>query len=311
MDVTMNEADHPGAANPAGGVQPTWPGTSHADCLTVACVDLGAGKHLAAFLERYQGPGQPQPGTARAYDAPGVRDQLADDLVKALDTGPVALGIEGPCWGLAEAAMGPYLKRECPDGVAFETAKSYWYGRNGGPAAMKAFFTLRQLLMDMKAATPAATPTYGLVGPPLGESSKVLIWEAFVTGAFKPPQQDKRPRRGILPQNETWYSTERGKTITPATPALNRPWGTVNEDVVDAFFAVRYGFSRRPTPLTQGSRCNAARTVLPIAGAAIEAAGLQKVTPAGWWNQRCLVIAPDGAPNGTTPTQCAHLFWHD
>jgi hypothetical protein len=90
-------------ANVGQGLSGPWT----ADSLLVACLDLGSNKALAAFAERF-GPGfMPIAESANAYTGAGVRRHLVTHLSEALKKEPVALGLEGPLWGLSSGALGP------------------------------------------------------------------------------------------------------------------------------------------------------------------------------------------------------------
>lgn len=297
MDVTVNEA------NPAGAPQPTWPGTRYSGPLTVACIDLGVDKGLAVFKATYTGPGGRRTRT-NAHCYPNTKENVREDFVSSLAqdlvNGAVALGIEGPLWGKAEGPLGPYRKRQlrwhnttCPRGkkpIQFEAGNAAWYGASGGPAALKAFVILRDLLPDLcrKLATlgGALSVTYGdaweMNGPSfLDPDDKqprkgcLLLWEAFVTG--DPRRQQDRCGVAYKP---------------PTTPPLTNLPQCVSGSthLLDAFFAVEHGYANKPKQRCPPKAQNAPTTI-PIAGAAIELAGLAQGTQ-HWWNTPCLVIGP-------------------
>lgn len=96
---------------------PSWPcvtctpgSCTSTGSLTVVCLDLGADTGLAAFRQNFTGPGNAA-GPSRFYDAEGVRTALTGHLQGDFDHGPVALGLEGPCWGEAERPLGPLVPR--------------------------------------------------------------------------------------------------------------------------------------------------------------------------------------------------------
>jgi hypothetical protein len=80
------------------------PGLAGSPPLTVVCIDLGVEEALAAYSERFQPRGGYSytlvAGSERGYDARAVRTRLIEDLAGWLGSGSVALGPEGPLWGL-------------------------------------------------------------------------------------------------------------------------------------------------------------------------------------------------------------------
>jgi hypothetical protein len=206
-----------------------WPATRYAGPLTVCAIDLGAGDGLAAFSEHYPAPGKPPThNTSRAYTPHGVRAQLAGDLIAALKRGTVALGLEGPCWGEADGPLGPLRPRWFEKGTP-----SSWYGRSGGPAALKAAVLLAGLLAHIGAHVSRVT--YG-ISPRVGASGVLLLWEAFVAGEAKTVAD--------FPEDECWdVATGTCRQRAPATRAVT---GAARDDVCDAFRAVRYGYANMP-----------------------------------------------------------------
>lgn len=243
--------------------------------ILVACVDLGVNTRIAAFTESYVSSGasyrfKKQGGTSAAYDHKDLRNHLAPDLTAALRSGPVALGIEGPLWGHSDGRTGPYRPRPFEDGYRA------WFGGSGGPAAIKAFATVLDLLELISPAVNCVTNALPVGTPIPWEPGTLLLWEAFVTGEYKPGDglanaRDLRGRSG-----GKWAAGQ-------------------NKDVDDAVWAVRMGFCNDPAPDLHERNGWAAgvamRGRVSIAGAAVRAVQRSWIGP-DWSEWDCLVIAP-------------------
>ena len=257
--------------------------------LTVVCPYLSANQSLGAYREKYTAPRRPVGGTAEAYNADGVRNDLPGDLVADLATGTIALGLAGPCWGHADDPLGPYRRRP------FEVPTSAWYGRNGAPAALKAATLLAGICVLIGEAVTDVT--YGLAGQPAitGQPGALWLWEAYVTG-------DYRTSTALLPPPaaETWH---RHRAYPPIVPL---DANSLNQGIVDVFSAVRHGFANAPTPQnTQRTGpdhgyVELRRQVVPIIGPALASTSLVPSGP-GWWDDPCMVIAPTAGSG--------HLMW--
>jgi hypothetical protein len=247
---------------------------------------LSSGVKLAAFRQDYSAPRQPVPGTSVAYSADGVRNHLPGDLMAALVNGTVALGLQGPCWGHADDPLGPYRPRP------FEGPGRGWYAGSRGPAALKAATLLAGMAVLIRDAI--AEVTYGLAGqPPItGQPGTVWLWEAYLAGC----------RAGAaLPADavETW-------SWQGSQSAVDVDAHAVNDQMVDAFRTIRYGFANLATPTNpqrdgrRGTYAAAPRHVVPIIGPALAGVGLVRSGP-GWWDEPCMVIAPS--------SDAGHLMW--
>jgi hypothetical protein len=243
----------------------TWPASSYSGPLTVCAIDLGASGGLAAYHEHYDAAGSGVTQLSRtAYTADGVRRSLVENLKRALNQGTVALGLEGPCWGMTTSMLGPYVRRD------FENNQSAWYGRSGGPAAVKAVTLLQALLAQL--GTAVQVITYGRSSS-LGHRHVLWVWEAFVFGQAK-----SVVTQPALLSEGSWTFEERARTS-------KRSASSASGDIRDAFSAVRFGFANNP--LAIGPRTN--RVTVPLIGPVVAATGCF----AAGEPDRCLVVEPD------------------
>jgi hypothetical protein len=234
----------------------------------VCCVDLSTNKGLAAYAETFTAAG-PVEQSAADFNARGVRSDLVKMIAHRLRSGPVALGIEGPLWGLTLGPVGPYVRR--PFELIGKSDYSWCGGAGniGAATTLKAQLILAALMRDLVDALddgPQLEVCFAGGGTEFNwRAGSFLLWKAFVGGHYKEVPV-------CLPE------TCRFRT---------------NPDVLDAARAVWAGFSNHPERLTTPSEL--LEQVVPLAVNALLAAGVS--LPPELRPGLCAVVAP-GMPRG-------------
>jgi len=244
---------------------------SMAGIFTVAAFDAGGTKNVGFYLRMYDGSGAQLGAPVCRHGAAGV-GLAVTDLVDALKEGPVALGIEAPCW--APGASHPFDPATFMRKRPFEGTRS-WSAPAGAYVSMAGRVLAEIVLQGIVAANTQPRATFGAQrGAEWSEPGDLLLWEAFVSAEHKPPPQV--PHEGEAVEEH-------------------------NAHVADARYAVEEGF----LPLWKQGTLNSIvwpndqGKVVSLVGDALASAQLVSTLAPGspaWWTGSCMVIAPGSPP---------------